>query len=154
MYYVIVICLMFVFPALSIAVDVVLRNTPASVLVFAKWLVFWTVGVRLLLAGTRQIMQPRYTAQTILGINGNESLLLVRELGFANVAIGLIGTLSLARAQWLGAAALAGGVFYVLAGVNHAMQPHRNRLQAVAMGTDLFAGVALLGASVCMAIFS
>jgi len=42
------------------------------------------------------------------------------------------------------AAALAGGVSYGLAGVNHALQPHRNRLETVAMATDLFVAVVLL----------
>ena len=28
-----------------------------------KWFVFWTVGIQLFLAGLRQIVQPRYTAE-------------------------------------------------------------------------------------------
>ncbi|GEM_PF-4654073 len=40
--------------------------------------------------------------------------------------------------------ALAGGVLYGLAGANHALQPHRNRLENVAMGSDLSASVVLL----------
>jgi len=41
------------------------------------------------------------------------------------------------------AGALAGGIFYGLAGVNHAVQSHRNRLETVAMTSDLFAAVVL-----------
>ncbi|MOA50332.1 hypothetical protein D3C78_1733370 [compost metagenome] len=61
----------------------------------AKWFVFWSVGWRLLLAGFKQIVQPRYTANVILGLKTDEALILVRELGFANVAMGVLGVLSL-----------------------------------------------------------
>jgi hypothetical protein len=35
----------------------------------------------------KQIAQPEYTARTILKLNGNDALVVVRELGFANVAM-------------------------------------------------------------------
>jgi hypothetical protein len=63
--------------------------------VVGKWWVFWAVGVRLLSAGIRQILQPRFTSETILGIKGAEVLMVVRELGFANAAIGTVGVASL-----------------------------------------------------------
>jgi hypothetical protein len=62
--------------------------------VVAKWYVFWAVGVRLSLAGLRQIVQPGYTAETILGLKGAASLFVVREMGFAK-AMGSIGIASL-----------------------------------------------------------
>jgi hypothetical protein len=46
--------------------------------------------------------------------------------------------------SWRLAGALAGGIFYGLAGVNHALQAHRNRLENVAMVSDLFAALVLL----------
>ena len=69
---------------------------------------------------------------------------MVRELGIANLAIGTVGTGSLLVPEWLPAAALAGMIFYGLAGINHAFQPHRNRLENVAMVSDLFVAVVLL----------
>lgn len=99
-----------------------------------KWFVFWAVGWRLFLAGMRQIVQPGYTARVILGLKHDESQILVRELGFANVAFGAIGILSLFVPSWRLAAALAGGIFYGLAGINHVRQSHRNKLENVADG--------------------
>ena len=144
MYYAIVAGLMLLFPAASMLADAVLHDVPFGSALVAKWYVFWAVGVRLLLAGLRQIFQPGYTARTILGIEGNESLLLVRELGFANVAFGVLGAATLTWPAWVTAAALAGGIFYALAGVNHVLQPHRNKLENVAMVSDLFAASVLL----------
>jgi hypothetical protein len=108
--------------------------------------VFWAVGIRLLLASLRQILQPRYTAETVLGIKNEESHFVVRELGFANAAIAAIGAGSILFPKWVTAGALAGGIFYGLAGVNHAKRPHRNRLENMAMISDLFVAVVLLAA--------
>jgi len=78
MYYGIVATLMFAFPFLSIAGEVATLGASISAALIGKWFVFWAVGGRLLLAGARQIVQPAYTAKVILGLKGDESLLLVR----------------------------------------------------------------------------
>ena len=72
-------------------------------------------------------------------------MVVVRELGFGNLAIGTLGIASIAVPSWQLAAALVGGIFYALAGVAHIWQPHRNRLETVAMLSDLFAAAVLLG---------
>ncbi len=146
MYYAIVGTFMLLLPLLSIAAESLAFGAPLNAALVAKWFAFWAVGWRLLLAGCKQMAQPRYTAREILGLKSDESLILVRELGFANVAIGLIGVLSLWLPSWRLAGALAGGVFYGLAGVMHALQDHRNRLENVAMVSDLGACAVLLGA--------
>lgn len=149
MYYAVVACLMFIFPLASIVIDASTQAPPHTVAsivpVVAKWSVFWMVGVRLLMAGLRQIVQPGFTAKTILGIEGDDALLLVRELGFGNTAFGVLGIATLFVPGWTLAAALAGGLFYGLAGINHVVQPHRNTLENTAMTSDLFAAVVLLG---------
>jgi hypothetical protein len=152
MYYAIVATLMFAFPLISIGVEASLRGEPVAAVLIGKWFVFWAVGWRLLLAGIRQIIQPGYTARVILGFKSDESLLLVRELGFANAALGLVGIVSLFVPSWQLAAALAGGVFYGLAGINHARQPHRNRMANVAMTSDLFISMVLLWVCVTAAL--
>jgi len=144
MYLAIIVALMVVLPVLSVGAEVSLSHVPISMSLIAKWFVFWFVGVRLLLAGLRQITQPQYTARIILGLKSDESLVLVRELGFANVAMGLVGFCSVAIPGWRLAGALTGAVFYSLAGVNHALQTHRNRLENIAMGSDLLAAAILL----------
>ena len=144
MYYAVVATLMFGFPLLSIGIEAAIQGTALAAPLICKWYVFWAVGVRLFTAGLRQILQPEYTANVILGLKSSESLLLVRELGFANVAMGAIGILSLPFPTWRLPAALAGGVFYALAGINHALQAHRNRLENVAMVSDLLVAAILL----------
>ena len=95
MYLFIVIALMLALPLISIVAQIILTDHVRLhgawyLLIVAKWYVFWAVGVRLSLAGLRQIIQPRYTAETILGLKGAEALFFVRELGFANVATGSV----------------------------------------------------------------
>ena len=147
MYYFAVVACMFVLPLLSVAAELTvtysLRRGPPMQVVRV-------LGGRLapVLAGVSQIAQPQYTAQTILGIDNAESQILVRELGFANVAIGLLGVVSLRMPAWQLAAALTGGVFYALAGTNHVLHASRNRLQNLAMLSDLFVAVILLGACI------
>jgi hypothetical protein len=112
--------------------------------VLLEWFVFWAVGVRLLLAGLRQIFQPRYTAEVVLGIKGDDCKRLIRELGFGNTAIGCIGAGSLIEPGWLLPAAVVGSVFYVLAGVNHFMQKARGMNENVAMVSDVLVAVVLI----------
>lgn len=154
MYVPIVLALMLIFPLLSVVAHFILTDgaAPGSVpplLIIAKWYVFWAVGVRLCLAGVRQIIHPRYTAETILGRTGADSLFFVRELGFANAAMGSVGFVSLIEPSWVMPAAMMGAIFYGLAGINHALHRGRNKLQNLAMATDLFA--ALLLAICCSA---
>lgn len=144
MYYAIVALLMFALPALAIGVESRAGVALDAALVL-KWYVFWAVGWRLGLAGARQIAQPAYTARVILGHQGDESLLVVRELGFANLAMGVAALASFWMPAWRPPVALAAGIFYGLAGGGHVLQKHRNRLETVAMGSDLFAAAVLLG---------
>ena len=142
MYFVMVSLLMLVLPLASIVHEAGLRP---DLSVVAKWCVFWMVGARLFAAGLRQILQPRYTARSILGIDGDANLVVVRELGFANLALGVGGITTLAAPSWTPPLALVGGIFYAAAGIQHALHGGRNRMQSFAMVTDLFAAAVLLG---------
>jgi|SRR5471030_1243919 hypothetical protein len=55
----------------------------------------------------------RYTAQTILGINGSDSLIVVRELGIANSAIGVVGLGTLVSPSWVPPLAMVGALSQV-----------------------------------------
>lgn len=146
MYYAVVGLFMFFLPCTSVLTEALTAHQPIMPLV-GKWYVFWAIGVRLLLAGSRQVVQPRYTAQVILGLKSDEPLLIVRELGFANVALGLVGLLSIYFSSWIVPIALAGGIFYGLAGANHVLHFHRGKLENIAMVSDIFAAVVLLSFS-------
>jgi hypothetical protein len=133
MYLFVVVALMFVLPIGSVVADIVLQGTPLSLALVGKWFVFWSVGVRLLSAGIKQVLQPDYTARVVFGFKGGEALLVIRELGFANVAIGSVGVATLFFPAWMPAAALVGAVFFGLTGVNHVLQAHRGRVESIAM---------------------
>jgi hypothetical protein len=148
MYVPMVIALMLVLPLISIVAQVMLADHSAlaaasNLAIVAKWYVFWAVGVRLSLAGLRQIIQPRYTAETILGFKGTDALFFVRELGFANVAMGSVAIASLLAPSWVTPAAMLGAIYYGLAGIIHCFHKGRNKLENVALVSDLFAALVL-----------
>jgi hypothetical protein len=146
MYLAMIILLMAVFPALSVLIECSILHTGADVLfLIGKWFVFWGVGVRLMLAGLRQIANPTFTADVIFGVREKAALTLVQELGFANISIGLLGVLVLVRSEWIVPAAIAGGLFYGLAGIKHLINGNRNRTENIAMVSDLWIFIVLAG---------
>ena len=81
------------------------------ILVFGKWWVFWGVGTRLLLAGLAQVSGKGPTAQILGSSNPSvHELQLTRELGTANVGLGLAGLFALVPG-WALPAGVAGGLF-------------------------------------------
>lgn len=145
MYLAAILVLMLVAPVLSILVEAWASGGPLAGLVL-KWFVFWGVGARLGLAGVKQVAQPAFTAQTIFEIADPKAQVIVQELGFANLAFGLLGLLSLAFPAFLLPAAAGGGLFYLLAGLKHAARRDKNRTETIAMVSDL-AIVAVLAAA-------
>ena len=115
MYYIVVLGLMLVLPALSIAAELFFMQGAGFWTLFGKWFVFWGIGAPLGLAGVRQMLNPAFTAKDIFEIDDPAAGKIVQELGFANSAIGLIALLSLAWPAWVAPAAVAGGLFYLLA---------------------------------------
>lgn len=151
MYIAMVFGLMLILPVASILFELLLRHYGVlNALLIGQWFVFWAVGVRLLVAGLRQIVQPRYTAESILGLKDPNATLVVRELGFANTAIGSAGVGSISSPAWILPLAIIGAIFYGLAGINHLAHGHRNRLQNVAMTSDMFAASVLV--AICLGI--
>ena len=99
-------------------------------------MVFWGVGTRLLLAGLSQLFAPERTA-AILGSGGSVAeRTLARELGGANVAMGLAGLLALVPG-WAVPAGAAGAVFLGIAGISHVATRGKSTHELVATWTDL-----------------
>jgi hypothetical protein len=147
MYLAIVILLMGVLPVGSILVEH-FGGDPAGADwwgLIGKWFVFWSVGVRLATAGLRQIVQPAFTAKEIFEIEDDRAQIVVQELGFANLAIGLIAILTIVAPQWTPAAALVGAAFYGLAAARHVVCCGGNRNEMIANVSDIFI-VAVLAA--------
>ena len=138
MYLLTIIFLMFVLPAASILIEIFLFRSSAGVMpLIGKWFVFWAMGVRLFTAGLRQSIRPRFTAEAILGIKGAEQFILVQELGFANLSMGIFGMGTLLVGNWVFPAALVGCLFLSLAGIRHLFSKGRNLLENSAMLSNL-----------------
>lgn len=139
MYFAMVVLLLLVFPIASVTIEAALPAHGSSLMLLTgRWFVFWGVGIRLFLAGARQVIQPRFTAEKIFRIEGIESRAIVRELGFANVSIGTLGVWSLVQKGWITPAALVGGLYYGLAGLGHVSQQGKNAKEYMAMISDGF----------------
>jgi hypothetical protein len=146
MYLVVVIALLGVFPIASILVEYFAAPGGRDLaFLIGKWFVFWSVGVRLLLAGARQVADPGFTAKTIFEVEDAAALPIVRELGFGNLSIGLLGAVTLARPDWIAPAALAGGLYYGLAGALHVVRDNRNGTENIAMISDILIFIVLAG---------
>jgi hypothetical protein len=114
------------------------------VLVLGTWWVFWGVGTRLLVAGIAQVSGKGPTSE-ILGSSAPtvQETQLVRELGTANLAMGLAGLLALVPG-WAVPAGLAGGVFLLIAGLVHLPKRGKNAQETLATWTDLLVGVVVV----------
>ena len=145
MYILSVLLLMVVLPILSIGEEhFYLHSALPLMSLVGKWFVFWGGGIRLFFAGLRQLFQPRFTAEQILGIRSEDSLLFVRELGAANLGTGIVGIASLAKPSFVLPAAVAAAVFFGIAGIRHATDRRRTRNQNIAMISNLFVSLVLV----------
>jgi hypothetical protein len=136
LYLISVVLFMLVFPIVSILLQ--WGSLLSGWSLIGRWFVFWAVGVRLFIAGARQVMKPAFTAREIFHLNGEESFIVIKELGFANLSIGLAGILSLFNAEWTKLAAIAGGLFFGLAGLLHVIKKPASTNEVIAMVSDLF----------------
>ena len=139
MYLLTVVLLMLVVPICSIVAEaIVFKSSTGLVVLVGKWFVFWAAGVRQLTAGIRQIARPRFTAEGIFGIKNKEPWPIVRELGFANLSMGVLAVASIAVGGLTPAAAIVSGLFFGTAGVAHLFKRQKNFTENVAMVSDLF----------------
>ncbi len=146
MYFVVVVLFLLVCPAVSVAVEAMRSHQPlVNTALIGRWWVFWVVGIRLFVAGVRQTIQPRFTAEEIFKIREANALPLVREIGFGNLSMGVLGICSLFEKGWVVPAAIVGGLYYGFAAVGHVVKAGRNAKEQMAMVSDVFAAVVLLG---------
>lgn len=146
MYSATIILLLLVLPAVSVVAESAFSGHSAgAITLIGKWFVFWSAGIRLFLAGVRQVMQPQFTAEEIFGIHDRGSFAIVRELGFANLSMGFLAMSSILRPSWVVPAALVGGLYYGLAGLGHVFQKGRNAKENLAMVSDWWIFLVLIG---------
>jgi hypothetical protein len=128
----------FVLPLLCSIAQVLLSNdTEFSFELFGKWFIFYAVGVRIFLAGIKQVTDPAFTAKKIFHIEGTDSFPILRELGFANLCFGLIGIISLYMQEWRVVSAFGSGLYYGIAGVQHMFSKTGGANERFAMFTDI-----------------
>jgi len=149
-YLISVLLFMFILPVVSISVELFLHKSLLSWLLIGKWFVFWSIGVRLFIAGIRQALKPEFTAKEIFHIRGEESFVVIKELGFANLSIGLMGMLSLLKTEWCSVVAIGGGLFFGLAGILHVLKKPDSNNEIIAMISDLF----IFAVALCYLFFS
>lgn len=138
MHFVVIALFMFVLPAGCVALEyAVLHTSTDLILLIGKWFAFWGVGMRLGIAGLRQAFNPAFTAQDIFEIEDPRVQPIVRELGFANLSLALLGLLAIVPG-WPLPAAISGGLFFALAGWKHMNAKDKNLTRTVAMVSDLF----------------
>ena len=144
MYLVSIALLMLVLPAACVLIEALARGGHSDVVyLVGKWFVFWGVGVRLFIAGVRQVAKPQFTAEGIFAIKDPAAFAIVREIGFGNLAMGTLGLLTLAVAGFLIPAAIVGGLYYGLAGAGHAFRGSRNSAEQTAMISDFLIFIVL-----------
>jgi hypothetical protein len=142
---------MLVLPVGSVLIEMFTSRSAASpMLLVGKWFVFWAVGARLFLAGLNQCLRPGFTAERILGIRGKEAFVVIRELGFSNLAMGAIGLCSIFATSWVTPSAVLGGILLGLASINHLARRHRTGLENIALSSNLLVFGVLLCYCVAM----
>lgn len=132
----VILLFMLILPIVSIAQDL-LSGTAKPMASIGTWFVYWGVGWRLVAAGVFQLFRPSFTARNIFEIEDPNAHKLVYEIGFGNLAIGITAIASLYFPEWIPAAALAGAIFYLLAGVQHVRNHPTTAPEIAAMVSDL-----------------
>lgn len=137
LYEISVILFFVILPVIGIAVEMTFYNPLVSIFELSlKWFTFSGVGLRLFSAGFKQAINPSFTATEIFK-SDEKSYLIVRELGFANICIGVIGITSFFLADFRLAAAVSGGLYFGLAGCLHLFHK-RDKDEVFAMISDFF----------------
>ena len=127
---------MLILPSISVLIEYHSSVTITGLI--GKWFTFWAIGLRLLTAGIRQVVKPAFTAKDIFHLDGEDALVIVRELGYANICLGATAIISLFVPEWRIAAAFAGGLYMGIAGINHIIKRPETPNEVLAMISDIF----------------
>jgi len=138
------ISLIFILPLLSIAGEFIIDKVPISWELAAKWFVFWAIGIRLFVAGVKQASSPEFTATKLFNLKNSESYVVIRELGFANISLGVMGILSVINDSWRLIAAITGGLYLGFAGLQHCLKKTDSKNEVIAMFYDFLVFIIIL----------
>jgi hypothetical protein len=127
------IALIAVLPITSAAFETHIDQTILSWPIYWKWFIFWGVGIRLFFKGIRLASTPQITGLNLSSFKNRESYLLLLELGFANMALGAMGILSVINDQWRLIAAIAGAIYFGLTDMLRLLKKTDGRHERVAL---------------------
>ena len=126
-------------PLTAISVETLVFDSSLRLPAIAlKWFVFCGIGLRLGMAGIKQIITPQFTAKEIFKIQNDDILPIISELGFANVCFSVIAIISLFVPSFRIPAAIAGGLYFGLAGLLHITKSLDSKNEVFALVSDIF----------------
>ena len=131
------ILLLLLLPLLSVLAGGYFEHISFGWSLTGRWFIFWAMGIRLFTAGVSQCSNPAFTAR-ILSLRSEESFIVIRELGFANISLGILGIMSVINDNWRPLAAICGFVFFGLAAIQHFLKKPENKKELIAMTGDSF----------------
>lgn len=137
-----IVAVMFVFPLTAILIERFRTKRESGFLdiieTSSKWFIFWGVGIRTITAGISQLVNPAFTA-SILGTPAT-CFVAIKEIGLANMSMGLLALISLFAPSWRKAGGFCGGLYLGSAGFLHVSRIPEgiNQKEMVAMVSDLF----------------
>ena len=120
-----------ILPLICILIEIAIIKRKNKSVIFKntslKWLCFWVVGFNAISAGVMQAFNPSYTAN-LLHVAMSD-FIIVEELGFAQLGIGIVALLSLKWVKFRKPAVMAYGIFIFGCTVIHFL-----RFSAIEMG--------------------
>lgn len=138
------ICFLLILPAASIIAEMIKEELTLHWTLAGKWFLFWAAGMRLFTAGIRQASSPEFTAKEIFRLNTRESFVVIRELGFANIAFGAMCILSVINEHWRLLAAITSAIFFGFAALQHFSRKPASINEVVALVYDTTVFMVLL----------
>jgi hypothetical protein len=113
-----------ILPVLSIIINLIINYqkniTEKFYEVIGKWFIFWSLGIRLVIAGLMQLVNPAYTNNLLqLGLS---DFIIIRELGLANLSIGLLCTISFIKKSLQGYVCLYMFIYFTGASILHILR--------------------------------
>jgi hypothetical protein len=127
------IALVTVLPIAAALLEARIDEIPLTWPNYWKWFIFWGVGIRLFFKGIRLASTPQFTGLSLSSFKNRESYLLLLELGFANMALGSMGILSVINDQWRFIAAIAGAIYFGLTDMLSLLKKTDGRHERVAL---------------------
>jgi len=110
-----------ILPLFSIILSIIINKTKQqqyNILdIIKNWFIFWSLGIRLILAGVIQIFNPKYTDNLLqLGLN---NFSIIQELGIANITIGTMCIVSFFKTNLQKYVCFCSSFFWLGLSINH-----------------------------------